>query len=217
MKRKNFLLVVLFNIIIIIFLIKIGARVQSGRDKLRNRITELEKVINIKKDQIERLIEEVCKCNIKSTNRRVQELMKELNITWKNGVAFRNGKAMLFDPKQTAGLFKSKKEIQQSQSEILKYSVFHDIANCMFFVFDSRRDDPYKFIVETEKILCYKISDNTLYLKDPLEKEGKWEPVKIRYIKEIKPDPDREDEQYPCMLVYLETKWFKGEYELECE
>ncbi len=215
--RKKFLLGILFFTIIISVIIEIWDKMQNAKEKASADIKLKEKEINYYKQRIDLIISNYCGENKKETEITLIKLKNERNIIWKKGFAIRNDTVLLFDPKEMyLGFYLSDREVKKINSEILPYSIIFCGGN-IIEAYNSPKRDRYNYIIETERVFCYKISGYTLYLKDPFEEKGKWEPVKIRFIKELKPDPDREHAQYPCMLVYLETKWFKGEYELECE
>ena len=217
MKRICILIMILILIITSLIIVKI---IEYKNEKIMR--IEAEKKIKIKEEEIkiqkiEKKIQETCEQNKRNIYNKIKEIKMDKNVLIKNGVVFKNKKALMLLPTEVIAAYMSRKSIEQSNEEYLKAVELFFSDAMILHITDSYKNNPYFTLPETEKCLCYKIEGYNLYLRDPLEKDVKWEPVKIRFIKELKPDPDREHAQYPCMLVYLETKWFKGEYELECE
>lgn len=100
--------------------------------------------------------------------------------------------------------------IKKISTDIIKGGrIFWDEEGLL--VYDIKNKPPYYFQVnDSEKQLKYKIENKTLYISE----YGKnWEKVKVKIIN-ANPPKLKKDEEPVVLIIYLECKWFKGEYEL---
>ena len=134
-------------------------------------------------------------------------------IKFINGVAIQDGKALYIDPDkmEDGGLFISEDLIKKSKTDILKNSDIIFLEGGILWTYDSKKDDPYFRIVETKKEYFYKIVDNQLLIsKDKII----WEKVTVKIVN-IYDNKKTEVEKAPVyMTISLESKYFKGEYDL---
>lgn len=218
MKRIHVLIAILIILILALIAVEVIERSIEKKELIRLEEQRKKREAEIEKMKKEKMIEEECRKYTNFNYKMMKKLKNDKSITIKNGVVFKDGKAIAFFPfEEFFSLSLSRESIRQSKEDIL-HAVELFFSDAMVLnIGDSKKTNPYFVLPETERELCYKIDGYTLYLKDPLDEKGEWEPLKIRFIEELEPDPDREHAQYPCMRVYLETKWFRGEYEVECE
>jgi len=134
-------------------------------------------------------------------------------IEFKHGVAIQNGKALYIDHKKMEGIAAiviSEDSIKRSTSEILEASHISFIGKNKIYVTDSKRDDPYFELVDTERVFLYKIMNNRMYISE----DGKsWSKLNVRIIR-IYNGKFGKYEEPTYMTIYLECKYFKGEYDL---
>lgn len=217
MKRLHILITILIILILALIAVEVIERSIEKKELIRHEEQRKKREAEIEKMKKEKMIEEECRKYTSINYKMMKKLKSDNSVTIKNSVVFKDGKAIAYFPFGFAFLYLSRESIRQSKEDIL-HAVSLFFSDAMILSIDSSyKENPYFTLPEMQMQLCFKIDGYTLYLKDPLDEKGEWEPLKIRFIEELKPDPDREHAQYPCMRVYLETKWFKGEYEVECE
>ena len=79
------------------------------------------------------------------------------------------------------------------------------------YIYDVKKEEPYWSLTESKRIIIYKVENDTLYVSA----NGKqWEKVKFKVVS----DEEHIHEDDPSITVYwtiyLECKWFKGEYDI---
>ena len=130
---------------------------------------------------------------------------KSNDIEWNAGIAFRNGKAIYFDPHKLYTI-----EFYISPSYLTNQRKYYPIfpGGTLFWLESNLSyysvpvtNNPNR-IIKSEKVLYYKVSNEAIYLKDDTTD---WEKMEFRLIKE-EPKPGVE------FLIYLKSRWFEGEY-----
>jgi hypothetical protein len=131
-------------------------------------------------------------------------------IVWKAGMAFRNGKAVYFDPdKLPMGEFYVSRDYLTNQKKY--YPIFP--GGKLFWNADEEGNLAYysmpvsnisDYIIESEQDISYMISNEAIYLQDT---NTGWEKMEFRLIK-TNPDPD------VIYRIYLKSRWFEGEYDI---
>ena len=131
------------------------------------------------------------------------------DIKWKWGIAFKNGKAIYFDPYELDTIdFCVTHEYLTNQKKYYPifpggYVIWGYENNLVYiYLMPVTNFHPSSYIIKSEKIIHYKISNEAIYLKDD---KTDWEKMEFRLIKE-EPKPGVE------FLIYLKSRWFEGEY-----
>jgi hypothetical protein len=132
------------------------------------------------------------------------------DILWHLGIAFRNGKAIYFDPdKLNTTEFTITQRFLTNQKKY--YPIFPggeidwtSRTTNLVYIYSMPVMNYAQFIIKSQKIICYKVSNEAIYLKD--EDTG-WEKMDFRLIKQ-NPAPHID------FLIYLRSRWFEGEYEI---
>lgn len=142
--------------------------------------------------------------------------LKKTKVTWENCVAFRSGEAIYIDFKKLVygEMELSESAVKNSKTEQLKDSIIDFIKPDLIYIYDSLKNDRHRQLSKTEKIYNYKIVKEKTYIGN---RKGEWTPLKIKFLKNLEAPKQREEEYYPCMVIYLECKWFSGEYEINCD
>lgn len=133
-----------------------------------------------------------------------------------NGVVFKGEKVLFIDFKKLdyPELNLSDDGTKKTSDEILKNSIIDYTDDGTLHVFDSKNSDRYAQIIETEKSFTYKIKGRKAFVYN---KAGDRSLLKVLFVKTLKAPKETDDPYYPCMVLYLECKWFQGNYEIQCE
>ena len=136
-------------------------------------------------------------------------------IKWRVGVAIINDEPKYFDP---AGLvnpdmFMSPKYRNKIKREIINAGLlaWGDEKEPYVYIYDVYKDRPYRWLSKTKRVLPYKVEHNNLYLS---EDNKKWERVKFKVINDKEHIAEDDPTITVYWVIYLECKWFKGEYEI---
>lgn len=136
------------------------------------------------------------------------------NMEEKKGEMELNGGKKYFDPSGLVNpeLFMSPAYRQRVNSDLIKAAVL--VVNSgkeTFSIFDAKKDKPYWRLLDSRRVIKYKIENEALYVSGDGEK---WEKVKYRLVS----DEEHIHEDDPSITVYetiyLECSWFKGEYDI---
>jgi hypothetical protein len=103
----------------------------------------------------------------------------------------------------------SENMIKNTKGDIIKGGVVEWGSKTSLVLYDTNKNNPFHEITKTEKELKYKLENKQLFLS---EDGKKWEKVNVKVIND-KPTKKYEDARV-MMVVYFESKWINGEYEL---
>jgi len=182
---------------LIIFFVFVVVGCSCSNDKKDTKLSQIQQQKNMK-------------CNAES----IADVVKSTKgIVVRNGVAFVNDQASFFVQQKSGKLFLEKTNIEKSKDDLVKSARLLFNENNELYVFDVFRDNPQMILQTSRRKFCYKVSNNKMFLSGI---DGSWQ-LRMRFIKVLEEDKQNTNPQYPCSLVYLETKWFKGEYEIYCE
>jgi len=132
-------------------------------------------------------------------------------VVVRHGITFKNDIAIFLNQSEMNGgeMFLRSRDIKSRPGKVLKCSMLNfDDANKMF-IFDTTKKEPFIPILESQKVFCVKSENDQLFVKD---NTSVWEPITMKYLKDI-PEKQHSDEKYPCMLIEIRSKWFRGTYE----
>ncbi|HBR30012.1 MAG TPA: hypothetical protein DD789_11330 [Firmicutes bacterium] len=135
------------------------------------------------------------------------------NIEIVFGVVIVNGQPKCIDPNyfEVPDVVMSENFKQKMNSEIIKAGRLSFLTEPKLLVYDIKKDQPGFLLRNTKRELKYKVENQTLYVSD----DGiEWEAVKFKVVND-QPHKDK-DEPFVTIywVVYLECRWFKGEYEI---
>jgi len=126
--------------------------------------------------------------------------------------AVRGGKALYIDPYKLEfpELLISRESIRDSKDEIIKAAglVWTDEA---LLVFNSEKAHLRAILWDTKRSLFYKIEDNRTLLS---EDGDDWDVLQVEIVDDREGPPRGPDRIVVYMIVYLECKWFKGDYKI---
>lgn len=146
--------------------------------------------------------------NIPANNRENSE-----DIRYIYGIVVINGEPAYFDPQylENPDVFMSWDYAKTIDSEIIKGGrLFFYYSEPIVIVKDTKKA-PRSFSSVAEIKLRYKIENRTLYVSEDGEN---WEVVIFRVVDDKK-RVDKYDSSITIFwVIYLECKWFKGEYEI---
>jgi hypothetical protein len=130
-------------------------------------------------------------------------------IEWKAGMAYKNGKAIYFDPDKLPSI-----EFFISLNYLTNQTKYYPLfpGGNLNWLSDDNILSYYsipvtnyaRIMLDSKKVLQYKISNDAIYLKDD---NTDWEKMEFRLIK-THPSSD------VFFLIYLKSRWFEGEYEI---
>ena len=136
------------------------------------------------------------------------------SIEDKKGEMDLSGEKKYFDPLDLANpeLFMSPAYRERVNSDLIKAAILTiDRKEKLIYVLDAKKDRPYRRLLDSRRVIKYKIENEALYVSGDGEK---WEKVKYRLVS----DDEHIDEDDPSITVYetiyLECSWFKGEYDI---
>ncbi|HHU82943.1 MAG TPA: hypothetical protein GXZ26_08070 [Firmicutes bacterium] len=145
--------------------------------------------------------------NILANNRENGE-----DIQYEYGIVVINGEPAYFDPQylDNPDVFISPDYAKNIESDIIKGGkLYFDSDESIVIVEDVKKEQLGSAVAYME--LKYKVENRTLYLSEDGEN---WEAVIFRVIDDKK-HVDKYDPSITIYwVVYLECKWFKGEYEI---
>ncbi len=153
-------------------------------------------------------------CVAVKSNVETKQTEPEVNIIPGGGIVSINGKPKYFDPSGLVNpdLFMSPSYRNKIKSDLIKAGVILvDYEDSLLYVYDVKKEEPYWRLTESKRIIKYKVENDTLYVSA----NGKqWEKVKFKVVS----DEEHIHEDDPSITVYwtiyLECKWFKGEYDI---
>jgi hypothetical protein len=132
---------------------------------------------------------------------------KTNEIEWNEGFAFRDGKAVYFDPTKlyTIEFYVSHKFLNNQ----IKYKpifpggfIGWTARTNLVYIYSMPVNSPGDYIVESKKVILYTVSNESIYLRDT---NTDWEKMEFRLIA-TNPAPQVD------FLIYLKSRWFEGEY-----
>lgn len=103
--------------------------------------------------------------------------------------------------------------IKKINEKLLKGSFIRwgDSETGKLFLYDTYSNKPYSEIIDSKRVLYYKVENKRLYIS---EDNKNWEKVSVKVINDNPPKPKNKNEFPVVLIIDLECKWFKGEYEL---
>ena len=136
---------------------------------------------------------------------------KKSSITWKHGVAVQDRKALYIDPirLESRYLFISEESIINCKNEIIKAGLLLWGEN--LWIYDFRKDRPYRQLWDTERTLFYKIENNRSMLS---EDGNDWDVLQVEIVDDRERPPSGPERIVVYMIVHLECRWFNGDYEI---
>ncbi len=143
---------------------------------------------------------------------------KANKITYKYGIAVINGKAAYIDIERVRErmpgiMVASEKHIGMYKGKIVTAGkiIWHG-EDSSLSVYDTKADDPYWPIYDSEFNYYYKISNDVMYIsKDKKE----WNKLEITIIDENPKQTNFGVYSVPIyLIIQLKCKWFEGEYEM---
>lgn len=141
------------------------------------------------------------------------------HIILKDGIVYLNGKAIYFRPGEVFNpefkiskdyLFKQKKHYpiypggrlswMSEEDEVVESD--KNAGLLAYYSIDMTNNNRY--IIDSQIVLKYVISNNAIYLKDD---KSSWEKLEFKLLKV---DPNKDI----MFVMYLKSKWFEGEYNM---
>lgn len=133
---------------------------------------------------------------------------KTNDLVWDGGIAFRNGKAIYFDPDKLDTI-----EFFVSDIYITNQTKYHSIFPGGYLFWNAEEEGNLAYysvsvtkpgypINEMRKVINYQVSNEAIYLTDD---KTNWEKMDFRLIR-TNPSP------HVDFLIYLKSRWFEGEY-----
>ena len=135
------------------------------------------------------------------------------DIQYDIGVVLVNGEPKYLDPcyLEVPNVNMSIDYINKLDYEIIKAGNVLFLGNSRLVIYDINKNRPNIPLIKTKRELKYKVENQTLYVSS---NGTRWEPVKFKVIND-QPHKDKYDSSVTIYwVVYLECRWFKGEYEI---
>jgi len=141
----------------------------------------------------------------------VMDDVTEEEIQYKFGVGIVNGEPKFMDPTyfEVPEVYMSRDYLNNIDGDIIQAGILRFFGNSRLVVADVEKSWPNIPILKRE--LKYKVENQTLYVSN---NGTRWKPVKFKVIND-QPHKDKYDSSVTIYwVVYLECRWFKGEYEI---
>ncbi|HBR33333.1 MAG TPA: hypothetical protein DD734_01790 [Firmicutes bacterium] len=141
----------------------------------------------------------------------IMDDVTEEEIQYKFGVGIVNGEPRFMDPTyfEVPQVYMSRDYLNNIDGDIIQAGILTFFGDSRLFVDDVEKSWPNISLAERE--LKYKVENQTLYVSS---NGTRWEPVKFKVIND-QPHKDKYDSSVTIYwVVYLECRWFKGEYEI---
>lgn len=139
----------------------------------------------------------------------------EPNIKWKMGIAIIDGIPKYFDPEGLINpdMFMSPLYRNKIKSEVINAGVLSwgGVEEPDVYIYNINKSKPYFRLYDTKRVLYYRVDQNKLYLS---EDKKKWEEVKFKVVNDKEHIAEDDPSIKVYWVIYLECKWFKGEYEI---